>query len=61
MGVLTSLCSLLSLLLVVSVAIEGKSVLSSSLDYEYDDLSIPNADNNTVKKNLSLVQASYHC
>ncbi|XP_064385229.1 uncharacterized protein LOC135334107 [Halichondria panicea] len=54
MGVLTSLCSLLSLLLVVSVAIEGKSVLSSSLDYEYDDLSIPNADNNTVKKNLSL-------
>ncbi len=53
MGTLTSLCSLLSLLLLVSVAIEGKSVLSSSVDYDYEYLSV--ADNNTVKKNLSLV------
>ncbi len=55
MGALTSLCSLLSLLLLVSVAIEGKSVLSSSVDYDYEYLSVPVADNNTVKKNLSLV------
>ena len=52
MGVLTSL---LSLLLLVSVVIEARSVLRDYSDYELDDSSDIATINSTSTKNLSLV------
>lgn len=58
MGVITSL---LSLLLLVSVAIEARSLLSSPdyLDYELDDHMNISTINSTSTKNLSLVSHSH--